>query len=247
MNQLAKLNQVMKKHPGHTGHTARFALSREYGYASGGCPQWFYCGPPNKKLELDKSPLANSGSKGDEAIERYRGWLWSQIKGNNLSVLRALFNIKIDTTLVCLCAPAPSRCHCKVISRAAAWLRNLPTEERHRNLCLAAGFKVTDADTTMINGQVIQRPEWRATYSVGREFVTIVHRAFTERWKWTVETESLCFGPEEEELSEWLNIVLRRIEYGKDDWFKYRLTDFPNKGAKVRRKRALKLGFLFSQ
>lgn len=264
MNHIYNLTQVLREYP--QSDKARLAeILSEYAGANSndavtilntrfGLGKWMYCGWANRRLGLNTSPLANPVSARpnarserirveniESAVKCYCRWLWAQIKGHNQAVIEALINVKADTTLVCWCAP--KRCHCEVISRAATWINTLPTDEKLRLLCLVAGFKVTDALTTMINGRVVECPEWRATYSVGRQFVTIVHRALDERWKWTIEMEFLVFGPKEEELSEWLLIILRRIKYG-DDWFKYRLTDIPDKEAEKRKKRARKLGVL---
>ncbi len=167
MNQLANLATILREYP--TSDKARLAeILREYAGANAssilntrfGVGKWMYCGWANRRLGLNTSPLANPYScrpnarserikvdTRDEAVERYRKWLWSQIKTRHVAVIEALMDVTPCTTLVCWCAP--KRCHCEVISRAATWLNTLPTAERLRLLCLVAGFKVTSTDTTM--------------------------------------------------------------------------------------------------
>ena len=101
---------------------------------------YMYCGWANQRLGLESSPLANpytdksNARKGrlhvasrDEAVERYRVWLWERICADDLKVLEKLHQITPTTALVCWCAP--KRCHCEVISRAADWLRQKSESE----------------------------------------------------------------------------------------------------------------------
>lgn len=169
--------------------------------------------------------------------ETYRRWLWSKIKNDNLEVIEALINY--DPT--CWCA---SNCHCAVIKRAVNWINTLSTVDRLWFLCNVAGFEVVHKSTTTINGQVVQCPEWRATLvGNGRKFVTIVHRAVKphSNREWTIEYENGAFSLPEDELSEWMKIILRRRG---DDTIKHMWTDIPNKKAEKRRKRLRKLGFI---
>ncbi len=98
-----------------------------------------YCGWGNQRLGLDTSPLANpyteksNARKGrirvanrDEAVEMYRVWLWERICADDQQVLAELRRVWPTTALVCWCAP--SRCHCEVISSAAAWMHQLVRE-----------------------------------------------------------------------------------------------------------------------
>lgn len=93
---------------------------------------YLYCGWGNKRLGLESSPLANpyteksNARRGrirvanrDEAVEMYRVWLWERICADDQEVLGELSKVMPTTALICWCAP--KRCHCEVISRAAAW------------------------------------------------------------------------------------------------------------------------------
>ena len=53
----------------------------------------------------------------DEAIELYRGHLWSQLKSGDVTLLE-LAELR-DKTLGCYCKPSP--CHGDVLARAAEW------------------------------------------------------------------------------------------------------------------------------
>ena len=53
----------------------------------------------------------------EEAIERYRRWLWRRIREGEVS-LEELAGLH-GKTLACWCHPKP--CHCNVLARAAAW------------------------------------------------------------------------------------------------------------------------------
>lgn len=54
----------------------------------------------------------------DEAIERYRAWLWERIKRDGRPLIERLAALHA-TTLGCHCHPLP--CHGDILSRAAAW------------------------------------------------------------------------------------------------------------------------------
>lgn len=129
MNDIANITQVLRKYPGHSAHTA---LNSELGQNSD-LIQWMYCGWGNSRLGLTTSPLANPYSSRpnarserikvdsrDEAVERYREWLWAQLRAKNQAVIEALISVEPRTTLVCWCAP--KRCHCEVIAAAVQWL-----------------------------------------------------------------------------------------------------------------------------
>jgi hypothetical protein len=84
-----------------------------------------YCGRKWKGYEA--SPLGNPfrvGSDRGDAIERYRHWLWQQIKDCKppvLSALRVILSWEQDrpdktVSLGCWCHPKP--CHCEVIIKA---------------------------------------------------------------------------------------------------------------------------------
>ena len=98
-----------------------------------------YCGWGNQRLGLETSPLANpytdkqNARKGrirvanrDEAVDMYRKWLWERICADDQQVLAELRRVWPTTALVCWCAP--KRCHCEIISSAAAWLHQLVRE-----------------------------------------------------------------------------------------------------------------------
>jgi hypothetical protein len=80
---------------------------------------------------LKGSPLANpfkigrDGSR-EQVIQRYRLWLWEQIKGGNAEVIAELKRIALEQAdVVCWCSPLP--CHGDVVIKAAKWvLENLP-------------------------------------------------------------------------------------------------------------------------
>ena len=100
----------------------------------------FYVG----RSRAGKSPLGNPyqiGKDGDrrEVIEKYRRWLWEEIKkGDDSPAYRELVWVadfyKCSTEqepikLLCWCAPQP--CHAEVIIRAIEWLLK---NEKTRNL-----------------------------------------------------------------------------------------------------------------
>jgi hypothetical protein len=99
-----------------------------------GAGRWRYVGWGNRRLGLVTSPLANPythqqrhragrlfvGSR-EEAVERYRQWLWARIEAGDEPVLAALRELDEESVLICWCAP--KRCHASVIERAARWLR----------------------------------------------------------------------------------------------------------------------------
>ncbi len=79
--------------------------------------------PPGAVNIMRGSPLGNPfviGCDGDraEVVEKYRRWLWSELKRNPsfAGEVRALHG----RDLCCCCAPAA--CHGNVLEAAAAWL-----------------------------------------------------------------------------------------------------------------------------
>ncbi len=109
MNPIANIKSIYKG-------TQSVSLGKEFG-------EYKYCFCFNKRLSLRTSPLANPYTtkrnarkerilvpSRDEAVLKYRQWLWGRIKANNLAVIHELCQITPDTTLVCWCAPA--QCHC---------------------------------------------------------------------------------------------------------------------------------------
>ncbi len=71
-------------------------------------------------------PLGNQfviGRDGDRdaVIEKYRRWLWEQIKAENSVVVDALKALSEDSQLVCSCAP--KRCHAEIIRDAWNWMK----------------------------------------------------------------------------------------------------------------------------
>ena len=80
---------------------------------------------------LKGSPLANPFKIGrdgtrEEVIQKYRRWLWEQIKAGNAEVIAELKRIGLSKAdVVCWCAPLP--CHGEVVLKAARWVvENLP-------------------------------------------------------------------------------------------------------------------------
>lgn len=85
-----------------------------------------YCGRP--------SPLGNpfthkAGIAGtvlvasrEEAIERYRRWLWEKLQARDPKVLAALKALTEESVLGCWCKPLG--CHCDVLVRAWKWARS---------------------------------------------------------------------------------------------------------------------------
>jgi hypothetical protein len=55
----------------------------------------------------------------EEVIEKYRLWLWQQIKSDRGAQLLADLG---DSDLICWCAPKP--CHADVLLRALEWVRS---------------------------------------------------------------------------------------------------------------------------
>ncbi|MCB8944519.1 MAG: DUF4326 domain-containing protein [Ardenticatenaceae bacterium] len=94
---------------------------------------WVYIGRGDSRLNLKRSPLANPYSHlananaikcatRDEAISKYRVWLWNKIKAGDKEVILALLDIKPSTAVVCHCHPKP--CHGSVVKAAAKWLQS---------------------------------------------------------------------------------------------------------------------------
>lgn len=85
-----------------------------------GLPFDVYVGRPSKW----GNPFSHIPGKGEvyvpsreEAITRYRDWLWGQIGSGEITLddLRSLHGKRLG----CWCAPAP--CHAEVLVRAAEW------------------------------------------------------------------------------------------------------------------------------
>jgi hypothetical protein len=75
-----------------------------------------YCGRP--------SPLGNpfkvdTEEKRKEAIDKYRSWLYTQLRSGNTKVISALEELKEDSVLGCWCKPLD--CHCDIIIKAWYW------------------------------------------------------------------------------------------------------------------------------
>jgi hypothetical protein len=62
--------------------------------------------------------ISRDGTR-EQVIERYRVWLWAQIKAGTISVA-SLAELD-DKLLACFCAPKP--CHGDVLVKAAAWAK----------------------------------------------------------------------------------------------------------------------------
>ena len=92
-----------------------------------------YIGRRNARYNLIQSPLANPFTIGrdgnrDVVIEKYRHWLWAQIKNGNTPALEefkrlALLYKEGNLTLSCWCKPLP--CHGDIIIRALEWYSRL--------------------------------------------------------------------------------------------------------------------------
>ena len=84
-----------------------------------------YMGRPMKKFNLQGSKLANpfplnkEGSNRDEVIDKYRVWLWEQIRDGKI-IVQDLLDLD-GKDLVCFCSP--KRCHCDVILAAIEWAK----------------------------------------------------------------------------------------------------------------------------
>ncbi|MBP0015328.1 MAG: DUF4326 domain-containing protein [Roseofilum sp. SID3] len=96
-----------------------------------------YVGRQNRYYNLSQSPLANPYKVGRdrqrmEAIEKYRKWLWTQIKSGNHVIIAELKTIAWrslteDIELVCWCYPDP--CHAEVVRNCVNWiLREMENE-----------------------------------------------------------------------------------------------------------------------
>ena len=65
------------------------------------------------------------GIDGDrkEVIDKYRGWLWEEIKKKGDVYVELVRLSKIDKLILgCWCSPDP--CHAEVVRNAIVWLRN---------------------------------------------------------------------------------------------------------------------------
>jgi hypothetical protein len=120
-------------------------------------PDWRYLGRRGVKWELAPhgrrvpapltgSALANpfkithDGNR-EQAIQRYRRWLWKRMRQGDAAVMRELAAIGPDTALACWCAP--KHCPGHVVANAAAWLRKQnaalnPGAETSANTCCSA-------------------------------------------------------------------------------------------------------------
>ncbi|MCH9637828.1 MAG: DUF4326 domain-containing protein [Gammaproteobacteria bacterium] len=58
----------------------------------------------------------------EEALRRYRRWLWDKIRDGDPAVLAEMREITPDTLLMCSCAPRP--CHGDVVARAWKWMHD---------------------------------------------------------------------------------------------------------------------------
>jgi len=106
---------------------------------SGGWPPFVYVGRTasvRKQYKFSAPHLANPfriGKDGDRAavIEKYRRWLWQQIKEQGAAYAELLSLLYMarqgGITLVCHCSPRP--CHADVIAKALAWLDTQIEEE----------------------------------------------------------------------------------------------------------------------
>jgi hypothetical protein len=89
--------------------------------------------PETVWVRVDRgTPLGNPFHMKDESqrasvIEKYRVWLWDQIKAGHPMVVRELKRLcalerdRGSVTLLCHCAPRP--CHADVIIRALNWMK----------------------------------------------------------------------------------------------------------------------------
>ncbi len=83
-----------------------------------------YIGRPNTALGLSGSKFANKfpiteTESREIVIEKYRKWLWGQIKTGNIS-LEDLLSLE-GKDLVCYCAP--QACHGDILLEAIKWAR----------------------------------------------------------------------------------------------------------------------------
>jgi hypothetical protein len=74
---------------------------------------------------LKGSALANRFKIGrdgtrEEVIQKYRIWLWKQIKAGNVEIIAELKRVYAVGEVVCWCAPLP--CHGEVVLKAAQWV-----------------------------------------------------------------------------------------------------------------------------
>lgn len=75
-----------------------------------------YCGRPS--ILGNPYPITITRSR-EEAIDKYRLWLYTQIMESNRRVIETLDKLKEDSVLICWCTPEP--CHCEVIVAAWKW------------------------------------------------------------------------------------------------------------------------------
>lgn len=83
------------------------------------------------------TPLGNPFTveeHGEDALTKYRAWLWEKLRANDRTVLAALEKITPQHHLVCSCKPRP--CHGDVVVRAWSWLRkrrlhSAPSQDKH--------------------------------------------------------------------------------------------------------------------
>lgn len=84
-----------------------------------------YCGRGtavgNKWSHLPSTAACYRVATREEAIARYRLWLWRQLQIKNPAVLAFFGRLSEDSVLGCWCVPLA--CHGEVIRRAWYWLR----------------------------------------------------------------------------------------------------------------------------
>lgn len=70
------------------------------------------------------TPLGNpfTVQEHDDALERYKRWIWDKIQRQDASVLAEMKTITPQTLLVCSCKPRP--CHGDVVVAAWSWMRD---------------------------------------------------------------------------------------------------------------------------
>jgi hypothetical protein len=86
-----------------------------------------YCGRPSP-LGNPYSHMGNTLAKfrvknRDEALDKYRRWLYHELTNGNKQVIEALENLKENDVLGCFCKP--KACHCDIIIAAWKWWFNL--------------------------------------------------------------------------------------------------------------------------
>lgn len=92
-------------------------VNRHWYHKTGFPPEARYIG---RGTPLGNPYLAKDGV--DEALKRYRSWLWQKIRSNDQAILEEMRAITPATLLVCSCKPRP--CHGDVVVRAWVWMRD---------------------------------------------------------------------------------------------------------------------------